>query len=150
MEASLLQTVFLQNDNAVLQAIEQPKASWLAEVCPTPKSSSKGSGSEADLAQLKTRLKQAEKNNRERAVKELNEQIAKIEKATEDEKAAGERALDSSALIRKAYLRTLSRNPTPDEMDRCLAYLAQSDDPATGAKGLLWALINTKEFIVNH
>jgi hypothetical protein len=95
-------------------------------------------------------LKQAEKNGRERAVKELNEQIAKLEKAAEVEKAAADRALDSSTLIRKAYLRTLSRNPTPDELDRCLAFMSQADSPAAGAKGLLWALINTKEFIVNH
>ena len=26
----------------------------------------------------------------------------------------------------------------------------QADSPAAGAKGLLWALLNTKEFIVNH
>ena len=32
MEASLLQTVFLQNDSAVLQAIEQDKDSWIAQI----------------------------------------------------------------------------------------------------------------------
>ena len=58
--------------------------------------------------------------------------------------------LDEPRVVRQAYLRTLSRLPTPDEMDRCLAYLAQAESPASGAKGLLWTLLNTKEFIVNH
>jgi hypothetical protein len=150
MEASLLQTVYLQNDNAVLTAIEQPKASWLAEVCSEPKTSSKGSGSDADLAQLRARLKQAEKNGRERAIQELNEQIAKLEKAQKEDPDADGLLMDPATLVRKAYLRTLSRIPTAEETDRCLAYLAQADSPAAGAKGLLWALINTKEFIVNH
>jgi hypothetical protein len=57
---------------------------------------------------------------------------------------------DPPSLVRQAYLRTLSRYPTPDETQRCLAYLAQAESPAAGAKGLMWALINTKEFIVNH
>ena len=58
--------------------------------------------------------------------------------------------LDDQTVVRQAYLRTLSRLPTPDEFDRCLAYLADNDSPAAGAKGLLWTLLNTKEFIVNH
>src|SRR5213076_3303776 len=32
MEASLLQTVFLQNDSAVIQAIEQDKSSWISQL----------------------------------------------------------------------------------------------------------------------
>jgi hypothetical protein len=58
--------------------------------------------------------------------------------------------IDDEAVVRQAYLRTLSRLPTPDEVDRCVAYLADADSPLAGAKGLLWTLLNTKEFIVNH
>jgi hypothetical protein len=35
-------------------------------------------------------------------------------------------------------------------MNRCTEYLASASSPLEGAKGLLWTLINTKEFIVNH
>ena len=58
--------------------------------------------------------------------------------------------IDESTFIRQAYLRTLSRLPTPDEVARCQTYLAQAETPVAGAKGLLWTLLNTKEFIVNH
>ena len=58
--------------------------------------------------------------------------------------------VDDETVVRQAYLRTLSRLPTPAEMDRCLAYLDDADSSAAGAKGLLWTLLNTKEFIVNH
>jgi hypothetical protein len=58
--------------------------------------------------------------------------------------------LDNLALIRQTYLRTLSRHPTPEEINRCEQYLANAASPVEGAKGLLWTLINTKEFIVNH
>ena len=62
----------------------------------------------------------------------------------------GTLTIDEATLVRQAYLRTLSRLPTPDEMDRCAQYLAQAESPLAGAKGLLWTLLNTKEFIVNH
>jgi len=53
-------------------------------------------------------------------------------------------------LVKQAYLRTLSRYPSPEEMTRCTEYLASASSPVEGAKGLLWTLLNTKEFIVNH
>jgi hypothetical protein len=31
-----------------------------------------------------------------------------------------------------------------------MAYLKSSDDLRTGVRDLLWALINTKEFVINH
>jgi hypothetical protein len=35
-------------------------------------------------------------------------------------------------------------------MTRCNEFLAAAPTPVEGVKGLLWALVNTKEFIVNH
>ena len=54
------------------------------------------------------------------------------------------------SLIRQAYLRTLSR--LPDEREHGIAgqYLADAPDTASGLRDLLWALMNTKEFIVNR
>ena len=73
-----------------------------------------------------------------------------MEKGSGEKADEGSLAIDEQTVIRQAYLRTLTRLPTPDEVERCQAYLDQADSPAAGAKGLLWTLLNTKEFIVNH
>lgn len=57
---------------------------------------------------------------------------------------------DRNDLIRQAYLRTLSR--LPDERERTIAHkhLETASDTLSGMRDLMWALINTKEFIVNR
>jgi hypothetical protein len=73
------------------------------------------------------------------------------DRKAEDKKPAEPGSPEQSAkLVKQAYLRTLSRYPTAEEMDRCHQFLASSANPVEGAKGLLWTLVNTKEFIVNH
>jgi hypothetical protein len=58
--------------------------------------------------------------------------------------------VDPDALLRQAYLRTLGR--LPDERERAIAleHFAAEGDPIAALRNLLWALINTKEFIVNR
>ena len=53
-------------------------------------------------------------------------------------------------LIRHAYLRTLSRQPNSEELAVSLTHIEESETPMAGLHGLLWALINTKEFILTH
>jgi hypothetical protein len=53
-------------------------------------------------------------------------------------------------LITQAWLRTLSRQPTAEELRRAEAHLAAASSPQHGLRDLVWALVNTKEFIVNH
>jgi Protein of unknown function (DUF1553) len=57
---------------------------------------------------------------------------------------------DADGLIRQAYLRALSRLPDDRELGVARKYLADAKDPAAGLRDLLWALINTKEFVVNR
>ncbi len=57
---------------------------------------------------------------------------------------------DSAKVVRLAYLRTLSRPPTDTEVERSTRFIHEAADPVAGLKGLLWALVNTKEFIINH
>ena len=59
-------------------------------------------------------------------------------------------ALDTERLVTTAYLRTLSRNPNSEELLRSVEFVESSDDKMNGLRGLLWALLNTKEFVVNH
>ncbi len=128
----------------------------------------------AQLKRLKEQIAAAEKDGNERKVKALKEQLAKLKtqaakvgagdaEAGTDAKVATESgenqsggstsAVSSQALseiINDAYLRTLSRFPTADEMQTAQTYVAESKDTVDGVRGVLWALLNTREFIVNH
>jgi hypothetical protein len=53
-------------------------------------------------------------------------------------------------IINEAYLRTLSRYPTEEEVRTSQAYISESSDAVDGVRGVLWALLNTREFMVNH
>jgi hypothetical protein len=57
---------------------------------------------------------------------------------------------DTSVLIRDAWLRTVSRPPTSADLQRARDYLAESSSVTDGLRDLLWSLINSKEFILNH
>ncbi|WP_435010178.1 DUF1549 and DUF1553 domain-containing protein [Tundrisphaera lichenicola] len=56
---------------------------------------------------------------------------------------------DRESIVREAYLRTLSRRPLEAEAKAAIRYLTDSDG-SDGMRDLLWALLNTKEFITNH
>jgi hypothetical protein len=53
-------------------------------------------------------------------------------------------------LVEEAYLRTLGRLPNDTEMHAALEFLSSESDPLTSLSGLMWALLNTKEFVTNH
>ncbi|MCE9561354.1 MAG: DUF1553 domain-containing protein [Planctomycetes bacterium] len=57
---------------------------------------------------------------------------------------------DADKLIQQAYLRTLSRLPDEREAGAAKKYISDAKDTQSGLRDLLWALINTKEFIVNR
>jgi len=166
-EPSLLQTIYLHNDNDTLALIEQSK--WITQVLqPVPKSTPKeAKGAVADpatdLAQVEARLEKA------RAAGETD-RIAKLEKRLAALRRRGTKAPEASAVaadsevpkdnakaavgreevIRQAYLRTLGRPPVAEEVARGMQFMDDASTPVAGLRGLLWALLNTKEFIVNH
>jgi hypothetical protein len=57
---------------------------------------------------------------------------------------------EPSQIVREAYLRTLSRLPDEREAEIAGKYFNESGDSSKGLRDLLWALLNTKEFITNH
>jgi hypothetical protein len=65
-----------------------------------------------------------------------------------EETVSAEISLDQ--LVEEAYLRTLSRFPENDELEIAVDFIEQSETPADGVQSLLWALVNTKEFIISH
>lgn len=179
MEASLLQTVYLQNDDDVAKSLDDGKG-WIRTLTATSKRPEKDTASsDADVAKARAArknfekllsnadrdLKKAHKAEKADEVKELEKRIAELkekiqksqavvdrkDKKSDDKPAQTEVAsLNSDDLIKAAYLRTLSRLPSDSEIDTAKKFLTQAETPVAGARDLLWALINTKEFIVNH
>ena len=58
--------------------------------------------------------------------------------------------ITADELVTAAYARTLSRRPTVEEMKNGRQYIANSDNLVEGLRGLVWALLNTQEFLTNH
>lgn len=54
------------------------------------------------------------------------------------------------SIVEDAYLRTLSRYPADEEQQISIAYINESKTVADGLASLMWALVNTKEFIISH
>ncbi|MBX6314302.1 MAG: DUF1549 domain-containing protein [Isosphaeraceae bacterium] len=54
---------------------------------------------------------------------------------------------DNRAALEALYLRVLARRPTADEVKTCGRYLARVGDRREAFEDILWALINTTEFI---
>ena len=57
--------------------------------------------------------------------------------------------IDHTALVHEAWLRTVNRPPSATEAERADQHLQQSEAVSESLRDLLWALINTKEFILN-
>ena len=64
---------------------------------------------------------------------------------------ATDKARPHEMKIRELYLLAFSRVPTPDEMTIALAHINKNEqDPKRAYEDIVWALINTKEFLFNH
>lgn len=56
---------------------------------------------------------------------------------------------DQAGLVREAWLRSVGHLPDAAEEARALRHLSSADSVTEGMRDLLWALLNTKEFILN-
>ncbi len=162
-EPNLLQAIFLANDPDVLASLER-RDGWLSEVDAQLRGGAKGQSDESrqladQIQQLESRLKNARKLGDKAAPgrKRLEERLTLMkdrEKSLRDKEAgtrkASARTLDANALIDQAYLRALARKPSADERKAARAYFDSASDPAQGLRGVVWALVNTKEFVTNH
>lgn len=170
MEPSLLQTVFLQNDKEMLDSISR-RGSWLDELTKTLPDFNDPAAEKLkiereqkltnEIAQLNKRLEYAVKKNNKTTIKSIKKAIA-VKEATIKEPNTGS-VFDGSVsewvtenedqvrdILDSAYLRTLVRQPTDREIDRSIAYLKESPTAKDGLRDILWALLNTKEFALNH
>ena len=163
-EPSLLQTVFLQNDRSMLTMLEGSRGSWLDQVDRELNAKAIQAENNDRIADLEkqidageARLGKAEKQKNEKAIRQAEQRLTQLENELADlkkeaAKVQAEKPADEqvSGCVIDAYLRTVSRYPTQDELARSLQYVQESDEALDGVRDVLWALINTKEFIVNH
>jgi hypothetical protein len=54
---------------------------------------------------------------------------------------------DNRAVLEALYLRVLARRPTTSEVESCGRYLSAIGDRRTGFEDILWALVNSTEFL---
>ena len=112
---------------------------------------------------LQVRLEKLQKDagSNEKQIAKMEAQIRDLKKkakqgsapADDDEKVAASdvsNSINVPKAIDEAYLRTLSRKPTESEAAAASEFIAASKDQLDGLRGVMWALLNTKEFIVNH
>ena len=59
-------------------------------------------------------------------------------------------ATTTEKLIRSAYLRTVSREPTTEEQQTAREHIASTENTIEGLRDLMWALLNSQEFLTNH
>ncbi|TWT82910.1 hypothetical protein CA13_43730 [Planctomycetes bacterium CA13] len=71
----------------------------------------------------------------------------KVELAKQDSEKA---TMTIDAVIEEAYMRTLSRFPDREETAIATDYIDTSTSKSDAVQSLLWALVNTKEFIITH
>lgn len=81
--------------------------------------------------------------------KEVQDKISKD--GARASKLAAETDRSHEERLTELYQVVFARNPQPDEMKVATSYIARhKDDPKVAYEDLLWALINTKEFLFNH
>ncbi len=165
MEPSLLQTVFLQNDRNVLAMVGN--RGWVNEVTDRANApdQARRTSLNRQVASLQKQLNQAVRKRQQmrdsqnkgqlekadKRIAQLRKRVAAIRAQLNPSSKVEAQSDDKTrALITEAYLRTLSRYPNQDEMKRTMSFIKDSPNVAEGLEGVLWALINTKEFIINH
>jgi hypothetical protein len=73
-------------------------------------------------------------------IKEPTGRAAKLAKETKDD----------ASKIDELFLATVSRPPSEAERAACLDYLKVAESPEKGLQGVLWSLVNTREFLLQH
>lgn len=63
---------------------------------------------------------------------------------------AAERDRSDDEKVRELYLCVYSREPAPEELSTATAHVAKNENKQQAFEDLLWALVNTKEFLFNH
>ena len=171
-DPTLLQTIYTRNDPGMLGRLDASNRSgWMDEVRNqfAPSGDRNPEAIRARIAKMNVKfaamLKEPEKpassdpeaearhqeqmRQYENRVAEVNVQRADLEKQlAEAEKPR--RKMDLDTVISEIFLRTVSRPASAEELAQAKADVAAAKTPVEGIRDLLWAMLNTREFMVNH
>jgi len=75
---------------------------------------------------------------------------AQLNNTNQTVSTAMEGAKGPAAVIERLFLRSLSRRPTPPELTRFTSHVEKAANPRTGYGDVLWVLLNSAEFTMNH
>lgn len=166
-EPTLLQTLYLNNDNETLAAIDA-RNSWLAEVAKAwnvsvtsfDADSAKRPANYDDVVEryrnaIARAKSQGNRELQKKASERLKAYFQRYGKPAAEEVAdagnsTGGRDIKLQPVIEEAYLRTVGRFPNEQERSVAVETIESAENPIDGLRDLMWALLNTKEFIVNH
>ena len=156
-DPTLLQTLFTRNDPELLGALDQSKGTaWVEEIRKATTVSTspvKRKGDDAQLEPLIRKLEAKLKANpgSKELVAELKQAREKLAKLQPSPAPAETRPpVNADAYITQVFLRTVSRPPTASEVEKARVDIAAANSTAEGVRELLWAMLNTREFMVNH
>jgi len=76
--------------------------------------------------------------------------LAKFSDASGRSATLAKTKLTADELVDELFLATLTRKPSPEEKETAVTHLTAAKTRADGITDLLWALVNTREFILNH
>jgi hypothetical protein len=136
-DPTLLQSLFLYNDGEILKMIDA--GGWITDLDRAQRDLSP-----QQFSRIRTRLEQQEKNGETERAAASRTELAKMEAAL------AVNISDLGALADELYLRTVSRMPGTEERDAAIEYLSSAPSVSSGMRQLLWVMLNTKEFILNH
>lgn len=186
-EPTLLQTLFMYNDNEVLSALDN-RNGWLAEVArewnqplvSNPNAEPvqqprRPDNFDEQVARMRAQIERARtQGDQERArvmrmrlraylervngpaAAAANQDRPRRQNTDDNQNATAKRGEAKPTLemrqqaISEAYLRTVSRLPSEAEQATALQALTAAETPLEGLRDVVWALLNTKEFILNH
>ncbi|MCH5378259.1 MAG: hypothetical protein JJ992_30245, partial [Planctomycetes bacterium] len=156
----------------VLRQIETHKGGWIAQAAgelqlkTAPETPATGQADARERKALlnqitfgEARVKKLRRAGDLAAAEKLQQRLDALKKRVKATRPAAEKtptekpqpvAGNLEEVVRQTYLRTISRYPRDDEVKRAKEYLAQSPDTVQALEDLLWVLLNTKEFQVNH
>jgi len=171
-DPTLLQTIYTRNDPGMLSKLEGfNRTGWMDEVrsqlAPAQDRSVEAirgriAKIDAKAAEMLKEPKKPEAGNAEaearyqEQMKQYANRVAEVKTMRADlakqlaEADKPQRKFDLDTAIGEIFLRTVSRPATTEEIAQAKADVAAAKTPADGIRDLLWAMLNTREFMVNH
>ncbi|MGY8653871.1 MAG: DUF1549 domain-containing protein [Verrucomicrobiia bacterium] len=176
---TLIQTLYVRNDQDVWNRLGGGKNGWIGELERAEGKKSSKSGANKKIQGRLKRLEQQEKALQKRRPEKFDDDATPQQKKRYKAAMASYRkqatnlknerkrlddytgknanpaatpkvAMNPDKLIEEVFLRTVSRPPSNAELEVARADMSKADSVSGGVRELLWAMLNTKEFMINH